>query len=184
MGDEVAEEGTSGAAVGVRRVVLCFVVREVDGRRDVLLGRKKRGFGTGKVVGLGGHLLPGENEREAAVREVVEESGLVVDPGDLVAGGGLLFTFPSRPDWDMHTTVFVTTRWDGVPTETEEIAPQWYAVDALPFELMWSDAAAWIPEVLAGHPIGGTVVYAADNQAMASHDLRRAAPVARAPNRH
>jgi 8-oxo-dGTP diphosphatase len=150
MGDDVGGEPTSGPAGGVRRVVLCFVVREVDGRRDVLLGRKKRGFGTGKIVGLGGHLLPGENEREAAVREVV----------------------------------FVTTRWDGVPTETEEIAPQWYAVDALPFELMWSDAAAWIPEVLAGYPIAGTVVYAADNQAMASHDLRRGTPVARAPNRH
>ena len=47
---------------------------------------------------------------------------------------------------------------------------------------MWSDAAAWIPEVLAGHAIGGTVVYGDDNEAMASHDLRRTRPIGRAPD--
>jgi 8-oxo-dGTP pyrophosphatase MutT (NUDIX family) len=120
MGDEMIR-ATAG---GVRRVVLCFVVREVDGRHEVLLGRKKRGFGLGKVVGLGGHLLPGETERVAAAREVAEESGVIVDPSDLAAAGGVLFTFPSRPDWDMHTTVFVATHWGGTPVETEEIAPR------------------------------------------------------------
>jgi 8-oxo-dGTP diphosphatase len=170
------------APPGVRQVVLCFVLRDVDGRRDVLLGRKKRGFGTGKIVGLGGHLLPGETERAAAVREVAEESGLVVEPGDLLAAGGVLFTFPARPDWDMHTTVFVTSAWDGVPVETEEIAPRWYGVARLPFDSMWSDATAWIPDVLAGHAVGGTVVYGNDNEAMASHDLRRIGPLGRAQN--
>ena len=90
-------EGNNGGAAGVRRVVLCFVLRDVDGRQEVLLGRKKRGFGRGKVVGLGGHLLPGETERDAAVREVAEESGVQVDPSDLRAAGGLLFTFPAGP---------------------------------------------------------------------------------------
>jgi 8-oxo-dGTP diphosphatase len=165
-------------------VVLCFVVRDLDGRREVLLGRKKRGFGRGKVVGLGGHLLPGETEGAAAVREVAEESGILVDPDDLAAAGGLLFSFPARPDWDMHTTVFVTMHWRGVPTESEEIAPRWYDVAALPLDLMWSDAAAWIPDVLAGHAIGGTVIYGDDNEAMASHDLRRTGPVARTANMH
>jgi 8-oxo-dGTP diphosphatase len=180
-------DGQSGnrhrdAPLGVRRVVLCFVVREVDGRRDVLLGRKKRGFGTGKVVGLGGHMLPGETERAAAVREVAEESGLVVDPGDLLGAGGVLFRFPARPEWDMHTTVFVTTLRGGVPVETEEIAPRWYPVAALPIDSMWSDAAAWIPDVLGGRAITGTVVYGDDNQAMASHDLRPIGPLRRAEN--
>ena len=129
----MTDEGANHRAPpGVRRVVLCFVLRAADGRREVLLGRKKRGFGTGKVVGLGGHLLPGETERDAAAREVAEESGLVVEPGDLLAAGGLLFTFPARPEWDMHTTVFLAPDWHGVPVETEEIAPRRYPVTTLP----------------------------------------------------
>jgi 8-oxo-dGTP diphosphatase len=184
VGDEGVDRDSGAEARGVRRVVLCFVLRDVQRQRCVLLGRKKRGFGRGKVVGLGGHLLTGESERAAAVREVAEESSLTVDPGDLLAAGGVLFTFPARPDWDMQTTVFVASRWGGVPMETEEIAPRWYGVDALPFDVMWSDAAAWIPDVLAGHAIDGTVVYGADNQAMVSHDLRRVGPLGRAPNMH
>ena len=46
--------------------------------QEVLLGRKKRGFGEGKIVGLGGKVEPGETLAQAAVREVLEESGIVV----------------------------------------------------------------------------------------------------------
>jgi 8-oxo-dGTP diphosphatase len=164
--------GGRGAPPGVRRVVLCFVLRHAHEQPEVLLGRKKRGFGTGKVVGLGGHLLPGESERTAAVREVAEESGLSVDPALLRPAGEVLFRFPSRPEWDMHTTVFIVDLAGADPVETEEIAPHWYPVDALPLDVMWSDAGSWIPGVLAGGVIAGTVVYGDDNEAMARHDLR------------
>ena len=41
-------------------VTLCFLTRDLAGVPQVLLGMKKTGFGRGKVVGLGGHVEPGE----------------------------------------------------------------------------------------------------------------------------
>ncbi|MEM4548010.1 MAG: NUDIX domain-containing protein, partial [Thermofilaceae archaeon] len=41
--------------------VLCFLLR--DG--EVLLIRKKKGFGAGKLVGVGGRIEPGETPEEA-----------------------------------------------------------------------------------------------------------------------
>lgn len=42
----------------------------------VLLGLKKRGFGTGKWNGFGGKVEANENIRQAAVREMKEEAGI------------------------------------------------------------------------------------------------------------
>ena len=45
---------------------LCLITRTGgDGTREVLLGHKKTGLGTGKIVGLGGHVEPGESAAEA-----------------------------------------------------------------------------------------------------------------------
>ena len=51
---------------------LCFIVK--DGR--VLLIRKKRGLGAGKINGPGGRLEPGETTLAAAIRETQEEHWL------------------------------------------------------------------------------------------------------------
>jgi 8-oxo-dGTP pyrophosphatase MutT (NUDIX family) len=61
--------------VGPKRYTLLLLQK--DG--SVLLGRKKRGFGEGKVNGFGGKVEAGETVIEAAVREMQEESGLTVE---------------------------------------------------------------------------------------------------------
>ena len=67
----------------VYRVCVAYLLRRVEGRTEVLLGRKKRGLGTGRYVGLGGKLEAGESALDAIVREIAEEAGVVVQPGDL-----------------------------------------------------------------------------------------------------
>lgn len=68
--------------MAVSRETLCYVFRSgEDGQRQVLLGRKKRGFGTGKIMGLGGKVEPGESDAACAVREAGEEAGITVAPG-------------------------------------------------------------------------------------------------------
>ncbi|BDZ50099.1 hypothetical protein GCM10025867_23400 [Frondihabitans sucicola] len=78
----------------LRRVCVAYLCRDHEGRRQVLLGRKKRGLGTGRFVGLGGKFEDGESEREAVLREIEEESGLVVAEGDLDRRGDLYYLFP------------------------------------------------------------------------------------------
>jgi 8-oxo-dGTP diphosphatase len=148
---------------------LCLLTRtNSEGAREVLLGYKKTGLGTGKIVGLGGHVEPGESTAEAAAREAKEESGLCVAPGSLRAAAHLTFLFPAHPSWDMEVEIFTTAQWTGEAAETEEIRPQWFPVAALPFDRMWQDARHWLPRVLAGERLTAAFTYAGDNEAVAS----------------
>ncbi|NQD88264.1 NUDIX domain-containing protein [Paenarthrobacter sp. CM16] len=148
-------------------VTLCFLLRDGAGGEDVLLGTKKTGFGLGKVVGVGGHVELGETASEAACREVMEEINVVVRAEDLIPAGTVDFVFPARPEWNMATTVFLTRDWEGEPSESEEIAPEWFPVAKLPVDRMWADAEHWLPAMIAGQRIAVRVALAADNENVA-----------------
>ena len=124
---------------------------------QVLLARKKRGFGKGKIVGVGGRQEPGETMLETAIRETQEEIGVTPTGPNEVAR--LEFRFPHKPSWSMRVYVFTTTAWQGEPRELDEVAPQWFAVDAIPYTEMWDDARYWLPELLAGKTLSASFVY-------------------------
>jgi 8-oxo-dGTP diphosphatase len=128
----------------------------------VLLGLKKTGFGAGKWVGLGGHIEDGEKPAMAAAREVLEESSLVVSADSLQHMASIEFRFPSRRSWDQTAQVYVTSAFEGDPTESDEVIPQWFAEDKLPFPRMWDDARYWVPAVLAGRHLDVTITFADD----------------------
>ncbi len=151
---------------------LCLLTRTgADGGREVLLGHKKTGLGTGKVVALGGHVGPGESAAEAAAREVKEESGLCVAPESLTRVAHITFRFPARPAWDMTVEVFTAADWAGEPAESHEIRPRWFPAAVLPFDRMWQDAPYWLPRVLAGERLTAAFSYADDNEAVAAHSV-------------
>jgi 8-oxo-dGTP diphosphatase len=158
--------------VPLKTTCLCLLVgTRNDGARTVLLGHKKTGLGLGKVVGLGGHVEPGESSAEAAVREVKEESGLVVPRSALTGAASLTFLFPAHPSWDMDVAVFTAAQWSGEPVETDEIRPQWFPVAALPYDQMWDDAPHWLPRVLAGERLRATFRYADDNETVVAQSV-------------
>ena len=57
------------------RATLMFVLRDAafGGGQEVLLIRKKRGIGAGKINGPGGKIDPGESPLQCAIRETREE---------------------------------------------------------------------------------------------------------------
>ncbi|MCU1636321.1 MAG: hydrolase [Cryobacterium sp.] len=145
------------------QVCVCYLLRRsTDGVVQVLLGRKKKGLGVGNLVGLGGKLEPGESPRDAAVREIEEESGLVVQASALMPAGVLTYLFPHREAWSQDSTVFLCTDWSGTPRESNELNPEWFDVDTLPVDDMWDDARHWLPEVLRGARIRATFTFGED----------------------
>ena len=127
--------------MGSRKVLTLVLLRE--GRR-VLLGMKKRGFGVGKWNGFGGKVELGETIAEAAAREVKEECGLIVDPVDLEETGEMEFEFKGDPV-KLEVHVFQTRKFSGEITESEEMRPEWFDEDAVPYKSMWLDDELWYP---------------------------------------
>ncbi|WP_207345336.1 8-oxo-dGTP diphosphatase [Arthrobacter sp. E3] len=159
------------------QVTLCFPLRtNPEGVEEVLLGVKKTGMmGTGKVVGIGGHVEVGESVEQAICREVAEESTLIIEESDLVPAGTVDFVFPAKPAWDMFATVFLCRKFVGEPEESSELRPVWYPVNQLPHERMWADATHWVPAFLAGQRRNWRVVLNDDNETVAS-STHNAAP--------
>jgi 8-oxo-dGTP diphosphatase len=122
-------------------VTLCFIVH--DGQ--VLLMRKKRGIGAGKINAPGGKVDPGEEPLAAAIRETQEEVGVTpVAPelcGDLI----------------LRCLIYRTGHYTGTVSETDEAIPRWYGVNELPYNEMWEDDRTWVPLLLSGERFAGTV---------------------------
>lgn len=145
----------------LRQAVLCFLVRP----DEVLLAMKKRGFGTGRWNGVGGKPGPGESLREAAVRETKEEIGIT--PLALRPVATLDFYFPEVPlekDWNQQVHVYLVDNWEGEPVESEEMKPQWFRVNDIPFDSMWSDDIHWLPKVLNGTSLKAEFMFDKNDQ--------------------
>ena len=124
------------------RATLMFVIDE--DRDEVLLIRKKRGLGAGKINGPGGKIDPGETSEECAIRETQEELGVTaISP---VKHGELWFQFVDG--LSLHVDVFVATQHEGTAIETDEAIPLWTKLTELPLEEMWADDRFWLREVL------------------------------------
>jgi 8-oxo-dGTP diphosphatase/2-hydroxy-dATP diphosphatase len=110
---------------------------------------KKRGFGAGRWNGFGGKVNEGETVEEAAARELYEEAGIQVYADRLERIGSIEFDFEegSKP---LEVHIFKALEWQGEPRETEEMRPQWFHVDEIPFGEMWSDDPYWMPHFLKG----------------------------------
>lgn len=145
----------------LRQRTLVFIIDQ--NKKRILLGYKKRGFGVGKINGIGGKKEEGETIEEAAIREGIEEVGIKFL--DLVKVATLDFYFPyvdNPKKWNQQVIVFICNKWEGEPTETEEIKPEWFNLDAIPHHRMWSDDIYWFPKVLAGQTINASFLFNRD----------------------
>lgn len=131
---------------------------------------KKRGFGAGWWNGFGGKLEPGESYTASAVRETSEEAGLGIKESDLVHAADIVFRFDGQVN--VTTRAYIVTEFDGTPTETEEMKPQWFPLSKIPFDTMWAGDNQWIPKIMGNTeqlPLGFIIDFTGDNQFVAIH---------------
>jgi 8-oxo-dGTP diphosphatase / 2-hydroxy-dATP diphosphatase len=136
------------------RKQMTLLIVEKDER--VLLGMKKRGFGAGRWNGFGGKVDPGETVEAAARREINEEAGIAVR--DLTKVGAIDFEFQGKPGI-LEVNIFKSTDFTGEPAESEEMKPQWFDLDKIPFAEMWPDDIHWFPFFLAGKKFKGRFLF-------------------------
>jgi ADP-ribose pyrophosphatase YjhB (NUDIX family) len=141
----------------MQKTTLLFLYKPKE--KEILLGMKKRRFGEGKWNGVGGKLNEGETVKDALVRETKEEINVEIDSKDLTRVAILNFSFQNSPEWDQETHVFFIEKWNGDPSESEEMNPKWYSVNSLPFENMWVDDPFWLPRVLEGKKIKASFLF-------------------------
>lgn len=136
----------------MKNSTLLFLVKKVDGKIvEICLAMKKRGFGAGRWNGVGGKVEEGEGIKEATIREAKEEIGIVTSELQKVVE--IAFSFKFKPDYNQLVHIYITENWEGKPIESEEMAPAWYSVDKIPYDIMWPDDIFWLPKVLNGEKI-------------------------------
>lgn len=133
---------------------------------QILLIRKKRGLGAGKINGPGGRLEPGETPLQCAVREVQEE--LCITPTGMKYQGECLFQFVDG--YSIHVHAYSATGYEGTPGETEEATPLWFNLDRIPYDEMWEDDRYWLPLLLAGKRFSGRYLF--DGEHMLDYHLQ------------
>ena len=133
----------------LKQATLVFLIRKNKfGIKEILLAMKKRGFGANRWNGVGGKVETGETIERAAIREAEEEISVKIK--DFYKVAELSFYFSENPDWNQTVYVYLAESWEGEPIESEEMCPQWYTLDKIPYDAMWPDDIFWLPEIIQG----------------------------------
>jgi len=137
---------------------------------SLLLLRKSTGlFGGGKWNGPGGKLRVGEDQKECAIREVLEETGLTVQ--EIKQHGILEFYFGSKkePDWIVY--VFSTHSFRGIAKSSSEGEVRWFRANEIPYDEMWEDDRYWLPLVTQGKNFRWIFYYDEEGNHLIEHTL-------------
>lgn len=112
-------------------------------KRDghTLMLRKAHGYQKGKWNGLGGKFAPGESPEACLAREVLEESGLIVEQARL--RGFITFPdFDGEEDW--YAFVYLVTGFSGTLTPSSEGELRWVPdAEVLSLDIWPGDRVFW-----------------------------------------
>lgn len=136
----------------MRKIETTLLLLRKDNK--ILLAMKKRGFGEGKYNGVGGKLEEGETPEEAMIREANEEIGVI--PKEYYKVGVINFIeYVKGNKENVIFHLYVATKWDNTPIETEEMKPEWFNINKIPYDKMFLDDKYWMPFVIENKKING-----------------------------
>ncbi len=130
----------------------------------ILLCMKKRGFWAGFWNGPGWKIETWETQIQAMIREMQEETTLKAKESDLEKVWILHFYFDQDESWNLDVYVFKIFDFEWIPKETEEMKPNWFYINEIPYEQMWEDDKIWFPRMLAGEQIEYDFYFGSDGK--------------------
>jgi 8-oxo-dGTP diphosphatase len=139
----------------MKLATLCYIRRE---GQTLMLHRIKKAndMHQGKWNGLGGKLNPGETPEECVVREIYEESGLLMRNPQLK--GFLTFpAFTKNEDW--YVFVFVAEDFEGELIDSPEGDLRWVDNSDLPRLNLWEGDAIFLPWLERRGIFSGKFIY-------------------------
>lgn len=127
----------------------------------VLLAKKVYGFGAGKYSAPGGKIEPGETKEQAMIRECQEEIGITPTSYKLMAEVDYQQTASAngKKPWRFYMYFYVCDKWEGEPTASSEMIPEWFNVNDIPYSAMWPDEKDWLNTALTDTKIKGSYYY-------------------------
>jgi 8-oxo-dGTP pyrophosphatase MutT (NUDIX family) len=146
---------------------LCEIIKD----SKILLQRKAAGkFGEKKWNGPGGKMINDETPEECVIREVLEETGLLVN--SLSYHGEVEFYFGVKNEADWNVYIYSTGCFSGVLKESEEGELRWFRLEDIPYDKMWEDDLHWLPLLLANKRFKGSFTYDEEGDNLLNYDLK------------
>jgi 8-oxo-dGTP diphosphatase len=124
-----------------------------DGSQILMIHRNKRPDDVhfGKYNGLGGKLARNEDIISGMRREILEESGIIVD--HLILRGMISWPGFGKNGEDWFGFIFLIDRWHGeVHSGNHEGTLEWVSVDSIPTLPLWPSDHNFLPMVFDGDP--------------------------------
>ena len=127
----------------MKLATLCYVMNKQNNTTLMIYRNKKKDdYHKGKWNGLGGKFNPGETPEECAVREIREESGLIVK--SVIMKGFITFPlFDGKDDW--YVFIFITDDFVGTLIDSPEGKLEWIANDQVLELNLWKGDRIFIP---------------------------------------
>lgn len=133
----------------VQLATICYVD---NGQQLLMLYRNKKpnDVHEGKWIGVGGKIEHGETPDECAIREIYEETGLIVK--DIRLQG--IITFPEfTPNKDWYTYVFRVTDFEGeLVAECDEGTLEWVNYEDVLNKPTWEGDLVFLEWILSHKP--------------------------------
>lgn len=144
---------------------LCYVI---DKNKTLMLHRikKKNDVHEGKWNGLGGKFETGETPQECAIREVKEESGLLIK-NPMMHGFITFPMFDGIKDW--YVFIFTAKKFSGKLIESQEGKLEWINNDKLLDLNLWEGDRIFIPWLFQKKFFSAKFVY--NNGKLKSHTV-------------
>jgi len=145
---------------------LCYVIK--DGKTLMLFRNKKpNDVHEGKWNGLGGKFEAGETPEECVIREIHEESGLIIKNPELHG----VITFPmfdGKKDW--YVFMFTANDFTGELIDSKEGRLEWIADEKLLDLNLWDGDKIFIPWLKQKSFFSAKFVY--ENGKYVSHSVQ------------